>query len=335
MHHKTAFLIVILTLFCSSPAFAQSWAADMFAETSHDFGSVARGAKAQFEFPLENLYLEDVHISSVSSSCGCTQAEIQKPTLKTYEKGAIVATINTKAFEGSKGATITVNIDKPRPATVQLHSKVYIRSDVVFEPGSVSFGDLDKGEAADRKVLVRYAGRDDWKIKQVSSDNPHIHATAKEIRSGGGTVEYELDVKLDKDAPVGYINDHLVLETNDYRLKQVPLEVDGRVLSGITVSPSSLFMGVMKPGDTIKKKLVIRGKKPFRIKAIEADGGAFSFDTSKDKEAKKTHVIPITFLAGKDSGKITHKISIETDLGDTKSDLSAFAVVANGNGTAH
>ena len=50
--------------------------------------------------------------------------------MKTYEKGAIVATFNTNSFHGQRGATLTVIIDKPFYAEVQLHVRGYIRSDV-------------------------------------------------------------------------------------------------------------------------------------------------------------------------------------------------------------
>ena len=50
--------------------------------------------------------------------------------MKTYEKGAIVATFNTDSFHGQRGATLTVIIDQPFYAEVQLHDRGYIRTDV-------------------------------------------------------------------------------------------------------------------------------------------------------------------------------------------------------------
>ena len=75
----------------------------MFRTTDHDFGTVARGSKAEFQFTPPNLYLEDVHIVTVYSSCGCTSVDIVKPTLKTYEEGATRAVFNTPTFTGSRG----------------------------------------------------------------------------------------------------------------------------------------------------------------------------------------------------------------------------------------
>ena len=99
-------------------------------------------AKQIFEFELQNIYKEDIHISRVRASCGCTIPSIKKHDLKTWETGAIIAEYNTRSFLGKRGATVTVTIDKPFPAEVQLTVKGYIRSDVTFSPALVQFGDV-------------------------------------------------------------------------------------------------------------------------------------------------------------------------------------------------
>jgi len=320
-------LALLLGVVFASPASGREWARKMFNTFDHDFGSVARGAKAEFAFPIRNIYIEDVHIASVRASCSCTNVRIQKPDLKTYETGAIVATINTQAFQGRKGATITVTIDKPFYAEVQLHSKVYIRSDVVLNPGSVKFDSVDQGKAAEKEVTINYVGRSDWKILGVKSANPHLTAEAVEKSRGAGRVVYQLKTHLDEEMPAGYLHDHLVLETNDYNRRQVPVLVEGRVLAGVTVSPSVLFMGVVEPGKTVTKQLVVRSKRPFRILGIECDDESFEFDTEGADEPKALHLIPVTFLAGEDLGKVTKKIRIETDLKDMTPELAAYAMV--------
>jgi len=328
MFRSTVLCTVFVVGSLVAPVWAGDWATDMFKTTSHDFGSVARGAKAEFEFPLSNIYLEEVHIAGVRSSCGCTSPRITKADLKTYETGSIVAHINTDRFLGSKGATITVTFDKPRYAEVQLQVRCYIRSDVVFEPGNVDLGEVSQGQTSDRTVNVSYAGRDDWRILDVRSDNPHLSTKLTETSRGGGRVTYALSVHLGEKAPPGYVNDQLVLMTNDQRMPQVPLAVDGRVLSGLTISPSTLFMGVLKPGQEIEKKLIVRGEKPFRVLSVQCDDEHFQADTSAGQEPKTLHLIPITYVAGDAPGKVTGKLQIETDLGTTGSELPAYAVIA-------
>ena len=326
---RQASIALTLIFLISSTALGQEWARKMFRETEHDFGTVARGAKVEHEFVLSNIFLEDVHIASVRTSCSCTTPRIKNAWLKTYEKGAIVATYNTRAFRGRKGATITVTFDKPYYAQVQLHVKGYIRSDVVFDSSSVQLGDVDQGSAVAKKTGLTYAGRSDWRVVGVRSANPHISGKVVETGRGYGRVTYDVLVNLDESAPTGYINDQLMLVTNDRRMTQIPLRIEGRVTSAVTVSPSSLFMGVVEPGEKVTKNIVVRGKEPFRILSVTSDDGSFEIAEPTSDEAKSVHLVPVTFEAGEDEGKVSETIQIETDLYDLLPELGAHAVISD------
>jgi hypothetical protein len=317
-----------LVLVPSASLPAQEWARKMFQTLEHDFGVVVRGAKAEFEFVLTNPYVEDVHIASVRSSCGCTTPRIKKEWLKTYESSAIVATFNTHLFIGSKGATLTVVFDKPYYAEVQLQVRGYIRSDVVFSPASVELGEVEPGSPVERKLDIHYAGRNDWQILEVRTPHPALKTQLVETARGGGQVRYQLTVRCEGQLPTGYYQDHLILVTNDPVSNQLPVLVEGRIRSGITVSPASLFLGVVAPGQKITKQVVVRASKPFRILSVHADAECFQITLPPDRTPKTVHVIPITFIAGKEPGKVSHTIQIETDL-DSQStpSLSAYAVV--------
>ena len=112
--------------------------------------------------------------------------------------------------------------------------------------------------------------------------------------------------------PAGFFNDQLVLVTNDRKATHVPLRVEGNVVPGLTVSPASLFLGILKPGDQVKKTLVVRGKKPFKITKVACKDGCFEFKPSQ--ESKQMHLIPVVFTAP-EPGKVAQTIQIETDLG--------------------
>jgi hypothetical protein len=162
----------ILLSVLTSAASAQQWAYKLFGETtSHDFGTVARAAKSEFTFEMQNVFKETIHISGVRASCGCAIPRVLKPTLETWEKGGIAVEFNTRSFLGQRKATITVTIDQPYYAEVQLTIAGFIRGDVVFDPGTVKFDAVAAGDEATRTVNVNYAGRSDWQIVDVRSAN--------------------------------------------------------------------------------------------------------------------------------------------------------------------
>ena len=316
----------LLVWLSASDAIAQNWAEKMFEVTSHDFGNVARGSKSDFRFKLKNIYKETVHIAGVRSSCGCTTPTISQDTINTHETAEIIASLNTKSFLGHKTATITVTFDQPFVAEVQLRVQGNIRGDVVFTPGVVQLGTIDQGVASEQRVSVSYAGRPDWSIVDVQSTNAHFEVEMDEISRGGGRVAYNLLVRLKGDAPSGYLNDELILITNDVAAQRIPLAVEGRVVSDLTISPASLFLGELAKGQTVTKKLVVRSSKPFRILEMNCDDNCFQFEASE--EAKPIHVVAVTF-APEQAGKVEKQIRIRTDRasGATTS-LVAHAIVS-------
>ncbi len=328
MLRKVGLSWLLLGCLVASPCFGQEWARKMFKSYEHDFGKVAKDAKSEYKFVFENLYLEDIHIATAYPSCGCTSVRIENPLVKTYETGAIVAHFNTDTFQGPHGATITVTIDKPYYAEVQLQVKGDIRIDTVVEPGSVQFPSIDQGIAYDQKVNVSHSGQNDWQILKVNSSNPHISAKAVETGRSYGQVSYQLVVRVDANTPAGYLDDHLMLVTNDARTPQMPVLVEGQVVPSITVSPTSLFMGVVQPGQKVTKQLVIKGKKPFRVMSISCDDKSFEFNTTGAQTPKELHMIPVTFAAGADLGKVTKNIKVVTDASEGASELAVYAVVA-------
>jgi len=319
--------ISLLFIFIGThPASAQQWAKKMFKVTKHDFGTVPRAAKAEFAFELTNLYVQDVRIAGVRTSCGCTTPRVSKRTLKTHEKGAIIAKFNTRSFLGQRRATITVILDRPQYAEVQLAIAGYVRRDVVLDPGFVNFGAVDHGSTAERRVRVEYAGRNDWKIVDIHSQNEHLECETNEKHRGGNRAGYDLLLRLKDDAPVGYLKEQVLLVTNDRRLPKLQLLVDGRVVCPLTVSPALLSFGVVQPGQQATKTLVVRGENPLAIVDLQSTDRRITF--AKPEDRKALHLIPVTFTAGDQPGKITETIEVQTDMeGGAVSRVQVLATV--------
>jgi len=315
-------LLAGVILVCVAPAQGQDWAKKMFNATSHDFGVIARGAKVEYKFIVENIYEEDAHIKSVTTSCGCAKPKISKQDLKTWEKAEILVSIDTKSFLGRKDPVVVVVFDLPYQAEVYLSTHAYIRSDIVVQPGVVQLGTVAQGAGANQTVAVTYAGRDDWKIEKVECANPNLEATAVETNRGSGQVAYNLSVKLKPDAPAGYIQDQVTLVTNDVntRVARVPVSVEGVVSSAITIRPSPLPLGQVEAGRSVTRNLVIQGRSPFRILAATSNDDRFQCKIPTD--SKTVHIVPVTFYdknTQTPSGTLNAKLTLKTDLPEAKS----------------
>ena len=306
---------------------ADQWGLKLFSETNHHFGTVSRNAKTEHAFVIENCFEEDVHIAAVRSSCGCTNPILTKKTLKSWEKGEVIAQFNTRSFIGTKSAEITVVIDRPYYAEVKLTVGGTIRSDIVVEPGEVRFGDVEQGSKKLVDLKISYAGRKDWKIEDIRGNSQQIEVRLDPVQRIGSNINYLLHITLKDTAPVGELLDELVVVTNDEKNDQFTLPVSARVIPPVSISPTFVALGDVGKGKSVQNRLIVRSKKPFEVTGIDCVDARFDF---KVPEGLKTmHVIPFTFvgelLNDEDKGSLKQKILVKTSLGE---DMSGEVTVA-------
>jgi hypothetical protein len=309
---SVATLLVALAM--PAPVLAQN--ARIFETTSHDFGSVAKAAKTEFRFYFENPYDQPMHVRSVRTSCGCTTPTIETQDVPAKGRGSILAKFNTHTHVGQKAATVTVTIDRPFFTEFQLQVKGYIRTDVVFNPGEAMFGNISQGKSKEIQVGLDYAGRSDWKIVGLTTSDGFLKAVAKESTRSAGRVQYQITLTLAEDAPVGAYESDLVVTTNDRNLTKVPLRVMANIVPGITVSPTTVSLGDILPGDPIKQLVLLKSQQPFLVKSVTSD--VFDIDVELKDEPKS--LLPLQLVLKAKEGELgteqTGFIRFLTDVAD-------------------
>ncbi|TWT37508.1 hypothetical protein KOR34_24600 [Posidoniimonas corsicana] len=331
--HLRVCLILLATLVLAPACHAQQWAKEMFDKVDHDFGAVARGSDTVYRFEVTNKYKEDIRLLSVRSSCGCTSPSIETTDwIKTWEKGYVLAKFNTRTFTGLHSATLTVDLEvkSPKVSTyrgqVQLRVHGNIRGDVVFEPGAIVFGEVDQGDTLEKRVTVTHSGRSSWKIEDVRSASDNLEVELTERHRSGGRVVYDLLARLKEGATPGLVKEQLAIVTNDSSNPRVPIDVEGRIVPEISVAPANLVFGKVEEGQSAKKRLIVRGKTPFRVVSIECENKAFRFST--DEDAKEHHIVTVEFDATAEPGDLKAPIIIRTDRGDAyAASCTAYATI--------
>jgi len=320
-HFLRSLLIACTLLFLGgfpNVSLGAEWAEKLFKEKKHDFGTVSRNAKAEYAFVLENCFEEDVHIASVRSSCGCTKPVITKDTIKSSEKGEILAQFNTRSFLGLKSAAITVVIDQPYYAEVNLLVMGKIRSDIVVEPGEVNFADVDVGTSKTIDIKISYAGRKDWAIKDVRGDTNHLEVRLDPATRLANMTTYTMHVKLKDSTPVGDFHEGIIVVTNDSREDHFTLPVIAKVVPPVSITPRLVSVGDVKSGQQIQQRLMLRSKKPFRVLGIDCKDPRFEF--SLPEGDKVLHVVPFTFTGGllddPEGRSVKQLIRVKTSLGE-------------------
>jgi len=308
-----------------------------FGDRKHDFGAVPTASNQEHIFEFKNTLNEEIQLTGVRASCGCTKPKVLTPIVKPGETARILAKYDTLAFRGEKKATVTVSLLKRRPYTeygeVQFSVKGKIRQDVVLNPGKISFDEARPNEESRRTVEVKYAGDSRWAIVDVKSTNPNIEVESRETMRevNRGRVDYELIVKLLKDQPIGIFSEQLTLITNDVRNNNIAVNVEGQVKAMIQAVPIKL--GAVNKDTRINKKLVLRGEKAFRIKEILVDNQKIKFKESDGE--KSLHILEYE-LDTSDVGQVSGVVTVVTDMPGHPSTTIPFSAqiiqpVAGGN----
>ena len=289
---SACFVVLAVFSWVSTTSTAMAdWTDSVFPIKSHHFGTVAVASKTEFAFPIYNTTGRDMHIQTVRASCGCTTPILSSNYIPAGGQGTLLARFNTPTFRGKKGATLTVVIDQPVYSEVRLKVDGYIRSDMVFHPGAVEMGTINQGEAETGMTKLYYAGRSDWQVVDMRANQSWLVPTFKQIDRGPTNATYELSVQVREDAPEGFFQDEIIVQTNDRSMPRVPLRVSGTVVTSLNISPQSIAFGTVKPKQKITQRLVITGREPFAIESIQCEGWNVAFADSG--AVKKIHVISI------------------------------------------
>ena len=333
MRYRHRLLAIVAALAATCPAFAfaqqRDWVDQIFPSRSFDFGTVARGSKVHHSFQLVNTTNSEIHIATYQTKCGCTEVRLGANTVPPGTQTIIEAVIDTTKFQGPKASGLTLIIDKPQYRQVDLNLNCFIRADLTVTPGQADFGQVIRSKGPTVDLSLTYAGgQADWAISKMQTLSPHVTARGREVsRSPGGQVSYAISVTLNPSAPTGYFKDEITLFTNDPSSPTFPISVTGNVQSTVTATPSVLTLGAVKPGEEIKKTLLVRSTQPFKIVGVTSNRAEITAPTPADA-AKALHPVVVTLKAPNEPGPFYAVLEVQSDVKDEPpTKISTFATV--------
>ncbi len=293
------------------------WAEKMFAELEHDFGVVARGSDTRHRIEITNLYKEEVHIGQITTTCGCTAVRPSQNVLASNQKAFIEITMDTRKFVNQKHSSVKVIFDKPLYGEVWIPIKAYIRNDVVLNPGSAEFGAVARGNLTERRLEVSYAGRADWKVREVVSKNPHLDVELRETSRANNRVKYDLLVRLKPGAPTGEFRDQLTLLTDDEGNPQIPVLVEGRIEEDFQVTADVVDFGTLTPGAKATRNVVIKGRRPFKVAQLDCEKLPGALEARLPAADKQVQIVPVSLTAPATEGTHTEVLQFRIE-GETE-----------------
>ena len=299
---RTAVLVVgalALTVGTARAQDGRPWADKLFletgCETTHDFKSVAHGAKLFHKFTYKNIYKVPLDVVVTRVSCGCLTAASSTKTVPPNETGTIDVTMNARQFTGARTVHVFVQFSHPQYfSTAELKVLAFSRTDVVFNPGHVHFGVVPQGQPAKKEIEVDYAGTLDWRVTEVTTNGLPVEVLSeKKTQQQRGQVGYKLTVTLRPEAPAGPLKGEMFLRTNDPSGPLVPLVVEANVQAALSVAPDRLRFSPLKAGEEKSLSVVVRGAKEFRVLGVEGQGEGVTVAAPSPNSSSPSHRLTV------------------------------------------
>ena len=168
---KQLFLLCLLAF--ATTAHAQ--AVLQFETDNHDFGKVAEGTMATYEFRFKNTGNQPAVIANVQASCGCTTPDWTKTPVLPGKYGIIKAMYSSAGRPGVFNKTVTVTSNAAEPSKVltikgAVLTKEEIRPSLtpaqlaqsphlVLDRSTHDFGKLEVGQQPAARFTVRNTGK--------------------------------------------------------------------------------------------------------------------------------------------------------------------------------
>ena len=324
------FALVALILAADHAAAQPAWANKLFGNSSsHDFGTVARGAQLKHTFTITNIYKVPLQITNIGVECGCVTATPTSKVLQPNETAQLHVNMDAARFNGPKTVKIHVTVGPEFVSTATVVVSAIARQDVVFNPGEIDFGSVSKGQTPTKFIDVEHAGSASWKISEiVKSGAAPFDLKVEQLpqRVGGFvTVGYRIFATVKPGAAAGAFKQEIILKTNDPQAPVITFHIGGNVRASLNVAPNPVNLGSMKVGEEQSTKLVVSGSQPFRVVAIDGLGDGLTIPLS-DRSAT-THILDLR-VQPRVAGTLRKQITVRTDLDNESATVTVEGAVA-------
>lgn len=320
---------------------AQSKAKLVFVEDVHNFGRIFDDEKQDVQYEFANEGTENLVITLVKPTCGCTLANIfkvksdgekikldpTKPEDMTFapgEGGMLDLTFDPTGKKGDQNRKVNIFSNDSQGPQRSVSIQGYVRPVIQFDPALVSFGNVDVGQTVTKTVRVMgmtedfeasrptFEQMDLFSVKVLGTEwvefgGDSVRATTIEITAPGGL------------KPAVY-NTQMNVRTNDARKRIVNIPVFAAVKGPVEVVPPRLAVGNLRVDQPVSRKFIVRSRdgQPFEIKSITLDREDLSglkFTSELRVEGDLTqHIVNITGSLSQPMARTTANVKITTSL---------------------
>jgi hypothetical protein len=238
---------------------------------SEDLREVQVNEEVVFNIPLTNNGETEVEVEAVIvKGCGCNGGKVTPKILRPHQEGIIEYKPDTAGFRsGPKHVAFLVKTGGGGLVNVKGEFGYVVSRDISFDPSGVDLGELSVGQEVERTVTIEMYSEDaepkvtilpgsGWNVAVSKSELVKAdrgEANARDVR------KVALRIKGKAPDEAGPVVDRIGITIGDVhgQTRKFSIAVRGRVRPPIELSPSHLFLGVVKPGQAVERVVDVQG----------------------------------------------------------------------------
>ena len=211
---------------------------------------------------LHNTSTRPLAVRVVSTSCGCTGAQVSPASLAPGASGVLVAKMHV-----NDSRLVTIGLATGDTASPQAVAALQTRVPEGVTAPPVLLLNTMKGEAAATSATITLPRG--ARVVKVSTPQPWLVAAPSPTTAVSNHLSHvRIEAHISPQAPAGRFESAITLFLSNSPVQQIVMPVMGMISDDVIASPPALVLGARTPGTTIRKTVIVRGPRPFSITSI-------------------------------------------------------------------
>lgn len=299
----------------------------VFAETTHDFGTMGQQQTVKHTFAFKNEGDAPLVIQNVKATCGCTGTLLSKKELAPGEEGDIEVTFSSGVSGGEKKKSIFVYSNDPKKPSTELHVLAKVVVPLEVRPRTL-YWVAEKNTVSMRTIEIFYQPDLNLKIENLRTTAPAFTASARP-KADAALPGYDINIAYDGSLPVGNFIERLIIETNQTNHKKLEVALRGKVVGAVRAVPDSVSLGVVEHDTLPTRSIRIYSSDAsnFELTKVEASSPLISYKVNREGTSNRYHVT-VSLTSTPPKGAFSGKLHIETNDPEQKSlEVPVYAYV--------
>ncbi|MFA7326790.1 MAG: DUF1573 domain-containing protein [Candidatus Kapaibacterium sp.] len=225
---KKFILSMLSVLMIASVAYAQP-KLEIIGGNSYDWGKVGpKDSPLKTKVKIKNTGNEQLLITNVKPSCGCTTAPLDKDKLNPGETATIDVSFNVGSNAGVNSKTIRITSNDPANSTTIFRLSADVEKAVVVSPAYFAFNQMEVGKEESSRVSIKNTGKKPLTISNITKSPADLKLNLSGTKTLKPGESFDLVAKVTPTAP-GYMNCWVKMKTDSVDDPEISISGYGSV----------------------------------------------------------------------------------------------------------